>query len=141
MKKPLRDGLRAAAAILLAAVAAYGLFAHKAAQMREKQVTLASAETREAWLNLRGWRVGEPTVTETLMPAEFLTQAGQNWLRIQHAQGIYPERFAGAELTRYLYPVTDAANSTTYAELLLCGDVLAGAQVYDAATQIMRPVR
>lgn len=139
MKKPVRNLLRTLAAVLLATVAACGLVVIRYTQMRRKQIILASAETREAWLNLRGWRVGEPSISAAQMPAAFTTQAGQNWLTIQHQQGLAPEAFAGQPFTRYTYPLTDG--TARFAELWLCGDVLAGAQIYDAETQIMRPVR
>lgn len=100
-----------------------------------------TAEGRAAWLNLRGWQVGEPEISETVMPEKWLTPNGQSWLKLQHAQGISPEQFAGAEITRYLYPLTDAGKPGSYAELLLCGNALAGAVVYDSETQLMRPVR
>lgn len=139
MKKPVRNLLRTAAAVLLAAVAACGLVVIRYEKMRRKQIILASAETREAWLNLRGWRVQEPSAASARMPAAFSTQAGQNWLTLQHQQGLAPEQFAGQPVTRYTYPLADG--TARYAEIWLCGDVLAGAYIYDAQTQIMRPVR
>ncbi len=106
-----------------------------------KELLPESAEGRAAWLNLRGWQVGEPEISEAKMPEEWLTPNGQSWLKLQHAQGISPEQFAGENLTRCLYPVIDDTKTGLYAELLLCENALAGAVIYDAETQLMRPVR
>lgn len=100
-----------------------------------------TAEGRAAWLNLRGWQVGAPEVSEAVMPENWLTPNGQSWLKLQHAQGITPEQFAGAEITRILYPVKNDGKPESYAELLLCENALAGAVIYDSETQLMRPVR
>ncbi|MBP0988763.1 MAG: DUF4830 domain-containing protein [Oscillospiraceae bacterium] len=100
-----------------------------------------SAEGRAAWLNLRGWQVGEPEISEAVMPEEWLTPNGQSWLKLQHAQGIRPEQYAGAAITRCRYPLKNGTGPEMYAELLLCENALAGAVVYDAETQLMRPVR
>ena len=105
------------------------------------ELTLATAAEREAFLNLRGWQVAEAEETAIRMPLTWQTQAGQSWLSLQAAQGLYPERYAGCNAMRYLYPVTNAESGTLYAELLLCGDVLIGAQVYNAETQLMQTVR
>ena len=107
----------------------------------QNAVILPDAAAREAWLALRGWQVGEPAVSETCIPAEWKTPAGQQWLALQHQQGLSPEQFAGLTATRYLYPAENAGSAFCKAELLLCGDVLAGAQIYDEQTQIMRPAR
>ena len=46
-------------------------------------------------------------------------------------------RLVKAGYTRF----DEVDGTAQFAELWLCGDVLAGAQIYDAETQIMRPVR
>ena len=104
-------------------------------------VLLSTPQMREAWLNLRGWQVGAPEVTQTQVPQEWRTDAGQQWLALQAAQGLHPERCAGEPAARYVYPVLNAPNAYYYAELLLCGDTLIGAQIYDASTQAMQSVR
>jgi len=101
---------------------------------------LADESARTAWLELRGWQVAEPSVTAMTVPASWQTQPGQSWLRLQAAQGLHPEDYAGCEAQRYLYPVTNTGGGYLYAELLLCGDVLIGAQVYDASTRLMQSV-
>lgn len=133
----LRFGIVLAMLLLFA-----GLFVLlKKPQQPQKELLPDSAEGREAWLNLRGWQVGAPEISEAVMPEEWLMPNGQSWLQLQHAQGISPESFAGAEITRCLYPVTGDSGHNLYAELLLCENALAGAVIYDAETQLMRPVR
>ena len=107
----------------------------------DEQIILADGAAREAWLNLRGWQVGEPEITEVRLPQSWQSDAGQSWLRLQTAQGLYPERFAGCDAVRCLYPVTDPQRQHLFAELLLCENVLVGAQVYDAGTGLMQSVR
>ena len=133
----LRTGVVLAFVILFA-----GLFILlKRPETPQTEILPDSAEGRAAWLNLRGWQVGEPEISETVMPEEWLTPNGQSWLKLQHAQGISPEQFAGAAVTRCRYPLKNGASPEMYAELLLCDNALAGAVVYDAETQLMRPVR
>lgn len=105
-----------------------------------KQTLLADESARTAWLELRGWQVAAPEVTEMQVPSSWQTQPGQSWLRLQAAQGLHPEDYAGRRASRYLYPVTNSGSKYLYAELLLCGDVLIGAQVYDTSTQLMQSV-
>ena len=104
------------------------------------EILLATDADREAWLSLRGWQVGAPETAAAEMPSEWQTVSGQQWLTIQHTQGLSPEHCAGQEITRYIYPVENGETANVYAELWLCGDALAGAVVYDAETQLMRPV-
>ena len=133
----LRTGVVLAFVILFA-----GLFILlKRPETPQTEILPDSAEGRAAWLNLRGWQVGEPEISETVMPEEWLTPNGQSWLKLQHAQGISPERYAGRTVTRCRYPLTNGTGSEMYAELLLCENALAGAVVYDSETQLMRPVR
>ena len=141
MKKPTQNFLRLAGVLMLLLMfgALFYLSARKPPESDE--ITLADSETREAWLNLRGWRVDEPEITEIRMPQVWQTEAGINWLSLQNAQGLHPERYAGCDAVRYLYPVLNGANAYYCAELLLCGDVLVGAQIYDASTQLMMAVR
>lgn len=103
-------------------------------------ITLATEEARTSWLSLHGWRTGKPETAAAKMPSEWQTVSGQAWIKLQHAQGLSPEQCAGAEITRYIYPVYDGSHSDLYAELWLCGETLAGAVIYDAETQLMRPV-
>ena len=103
-------------------------------------VRLESAETRGAWLNLHGWHVGEPTDSEVRLPDTWQTAAGQRWLQIQQSQGLDPERYAGKQAVRYVYPVEQGSSPYQRAELILCGSELVGAEIYDAATQLMQPV-
>ncbi|MBR5370810.1 MAG: DUF4830 domain-containing protein [Oscillospiraceae bacterium] len=107
----------------------------------DEQIILADSSAREAWLNLRGWQVGEPEITEIRLPQSWQSDAGQSWLRLQTAQGLYPERFAGRDAVRCLYPVADEQRQHLFAELLLCDNILVGAQVYDAGSGLMQSVR
>lgn len=132
----LRCGIVLAFMVLFA-----GLFSLLKHQPPQEEILLETDAEREAWLNLRGWRVGEPEISEAVLPAEWQTLNGQRWLTLQQTQGLSPEHYAGQTVTRYLYPVENGGTDETYAELLLCGDALCGAQIYDAETQIMRPVR
>ena len=129
--------------IVLACVILFtGLFILlKRSEPVQREVLPESEEGRIAWLNLRGWQVGTPEISQAVMPEEWLTPNGQSWLKLQHAQGISPESFAGESLTRCVYPVTNGTKPGQYAELLLCENALAGAVVYDSETQLMRPVR
>ncbi len=131
----------AVALLLLAAVcAAILLSVRQKPQDEETGLLLADEASRTAWLELRGWQVGTPTVTQIQIPQTWETQQGQSWLRLQAAQDLHPERYGGCTASRYLYPVTGTESEYLYAELILCGDVLIGAQVYDAATRLMQSV-
>ena len=129
--------------IVLACVILFtGLFILlKRSEPVQREVLPESEEGRIAWLNLRGWQVGTPEISQAVMPEEWLTPNGQSWLKLQHAQGISPEQYAGAQITRCRYPLKNGVSHEMYAELLLCENALAGAVVYDAETQLMRPVR
>lgn len=140
MKKPTQIILRCAFLLILLLTFALLLRFRTQHTAPRGEIILASNEMREAWLNLRGWKVSEPEISETRIPEEWLTQPGQNWLKLQHAQGLSPERYAGCDAVRCLYAVENGANAYYCAELLLCGDVLVGAQIYDASTQIMQSV-
>jgi hypothetical protein len=104
------------------------------------EIILADETARTAWLALRGWQTGIPEAVPAVMPAEWQTDAGQQWLSVQRSQGLSPESCAGKEITRYIYPILDEDFSEYCAELWLCGDVLTGAVIYDAETQQIRPV-
>ena len=132
----LRLGIALAFVILFAGI--FLLLPRHAAESED--ILLAADAAREAWLNLRGWEVGEPVTAAAQMPETWQTVRGQQWFTMQHAQGLSPERFAGMEITRYIYPLTDDESGCKYAELWLCGDVLAGAMIYDASSQLMAPV-
>ena len=104
-------------------------------------ILLETEAERKAWLNLRGWRVGEPEISEAVLPAEWTTVSGQRWLSLQQEQGLSPEYYAGKAVTRYLYPIENGETPELFAELYLCGDTLCGAHIYHAETQIMQTVR
>lgn len=140
MKQHNKRMLRLFAAMLLLLAAGF-LLRQRLHPAPQDAVILADAQSREAWLNLRGWVVAEPAVSETYLPDEWKTPAGQRWLQLQHGQGLSPERYAGCAAKRYVYPVENGGSAHLFAELLLCGDALAGAQIYDAQTQVMRSVR
>ena len=104
-------------------------------------VVLATDAEREAWLNLHGWRVSAPQISQTRIPAVWRTSVGQAWLSMQHTQGFSPERFAGCDAVRVCYPVENAAQPELCAELLLTADgILVGAQVYSGETGVMQTV-
>jgi len=104
-------------------------------------IILADDAARIAWLNLRGWQVDQPDISEIRLPNAWQTELGQNWLRLQSAQGLHPEQFAGQNATRCLYPIPDDLRPHLFAELLLCDNILVGAQVYDAESGLMQSVR
>ncbi|MBR3267332.1 MAG: DUF4830 domain-containing protein [Oscillospiraceae bacterium] len=140
MKKRSQSILFAAAAILLLAIGF--LFSRKKPQNRpQNAVILKTPQMCEAWLNLRGWRVSAPEITQTVIPQQWKTEPGQRWLTLQMQQGFDPAAYAGKEAVRYTFPVLNAPGSECRAELLLCGDTLIAAQIYDASTQIMQAVR
>ena len=128
---------------LLFLAAFCGLVVYAALQNRgteQPALTLSDEASRTAWLELRGWQVGTPEVTQMRVPDSWQTPAGQSWLRLQSAQGLHPEDYAGCAAERYLYPVQNTGSDYMYAELILCGDILIGAQIYDASTQLMQSV-
>lgn len=141
MPKPnkplLRTGILFLLLLLLAAVYA----ARQRIRPPQDAVILPDAAAREAWLTLRGWQLGEPAVSDTQIPSEWKTPAGQGWLLLQHQQGLTPEQYAGCAAKRYLYPAENGVSAHCKAELLLSGDALIGAQIYDEETQVMYPVR
>lgn len=139
MKKQIR--VFCAVCIIGAAAALLVQYACKEPAPAPEHILLETDAEREGWLNLRGWRVGQPECTQTRIPLRFETPEGQRWLVIQNAQGLHPENFPGAQAQRYLYPVENDANRPLFLELLLCDGILVGAQVYDAATQLMQSVR
>lgn len=129
---------------LLTCMAALGLYAAVwGADHAEPQETvrLPDAYTREAWLNLYGWEVTAVSEESVRMPTQYRTHAGQTWLDLQLAQGLSPENYGGQPAVRYVYHVENLRSDTFYAQLLVCGDDLAGAMVYDAATQEMERVK
>lgn len=132
----LRIGIAAAFLVLFA-----GLFTLLHREPQHEAIILETAAEREAWLNLGGWRVGEPESSAAVMPDEWVTLNGQRFLALQQTQGLSPEQFAGEAVMRYVYPVENGSAPELYAELWLCGDALCAALIYDAETQIMRPVR
>ena len=132
----LRLGLTAAFLILFA-----GILILSKRQPQKNEILLETESEREAWLNLRGWRVGEPEISEAVMPSAWTTLHGQRWLSLHQEQALSPEQYAGKNITRYLYPIENGETPELYAELYLCGDALCGAQIYYAETGIMRTVR
>lgn len=141
MKKSTQNLLRTAAAAMLLLI--FGILFSLTAKKPVKQdaVILSTPQMREAWLNLRGWKVDSPQTETIRIPQSWQTQAGQRWLSIQTEQGFTPEQYAGQEATQYRYPVLNAPNEWYIAELLLCGQTLIAADIYDASTQIMQKVR
>lgn len=136
----MKRSIRLFAALCIGAAAA-ALIWRAAEEEPPAVIRLETAAEREAWLNLRGWRVGAPEESETQMPYRWQTPAGQRWLALQHAQGLSPEQYGGCRTLRCVYPVENAGAGALYAELLLCDGILAGAQVYNADTQLMQSVR
>ena len=130
---------RAVLCLLLLTAAAAVLYTQSRTPNKDP-LRLADETARTAWLTMRGWQVGEPEISETQIPVSWQTVPGQSWLRLQAAQGLHPEDYAGCAATRVRYPVTNGGSEYMYAELLLCGDILVGAQVYDASTQLMQSV-
>ncbi len=128
------------AATLCAALTVYA--ASEKMQVKQaaaEKIILENAAAREGFLNLCGWAVTEVSVTETVMPQQWQTPTGQHWLMLQGQQGLFPQRYGGQAATRYCYHIENIvaegfAADVWYAELLLCGDVLVGAQVYCAAS-------
>ncbi|MBP0967349.1 MAG: DUF4830 domain-containing protein [Oscillospiraceae bacterium] len=136
-KRFFRTGILFLLLLLLAAVSVL----RQRTEPAQNAVILPDEAAAEAWLTLHGWQIGEPDVSETQIPAEWKTPAGQRWLALQHQQGLSPEQYAGCAAKRYLFPAENGVSPHCRAELLLCGDALAGAQVYDEETQLMYPVR
>lgn len=127
------------AAVISGALALYTLAREDMSLPERSEVILENAAAREGWLNLCGWAVTAVSETHTQIPTEWNTEIGQRWLMLQGQQGFSPERYAGEAATRYCYHIENiTAEGFTadawYAELLLCGDVLVGAQVYCAAS-------
>lgn len=141
MQKPCRAFLRAGILFLLLLLLAAVSVLRQRTKPARNAVILPDEAAAEAWLTLRGWQIGEPSVSETQIPAEWKTPAGQRWLALQHQQGIFPEQYAGCAAKRYLFSAENGISPHCKAELLLCGDALAGAQIYDEETQLMYPVR
>lgn len=139
-----RQGHRAlrllCAAVIGGALALYALAREDSdVPRRSSEVILENEAAREGWLNLCGWAVTAVSETQTQIPTEWNTEIGQRWLMLQGQQGFSPQRYAGEAATRYCYHIENiAAEGFTadewYAELLICGDVLVGAQVYCAAS-------
>ena len=122
----------------LGCIAVFGDSAHAKPQ---GIVRLPDACTREAWLNLYGWEVTAVSEESMRMPTQYRTDAGQTWLDLQLAQGLSPENYGGRSAVRYVYHVENLRADTFYAQLVVCGDELVGAMVYDAATQEMERVK
>ena len=91
------------------------------------------------WLQLHGWNAADPVRTETVMPDTWETVPGQEWLRIQHAQDLHPENYAGKPVTVCTLSVLNGA-ADCRAVLWLCENELAGAEIYHAETQLMQSV-
>ncbi len=134
----MKKGLICAGAVCLL-WAAWMIWSETSRQPQSDCICLPDAAAREGWLNLRGWQVKEPIISPVRMPQDWVTSAGQDWLCLQHRQGLYPDDYPGAEAICYRYPICDAG--AQYAELYLCGDILIAAQVYDPETGIMQSVQ
>ncbi|MBQ8920921.1 MAG: DUF4830 domain-containing protein [Oscillospiraceae bacterium] len=141
MKNRCQKILFAAAALLLLLTAGLLLSRKKPGKQAENAIILLSPQMCEAWLNLRGWRVAAPEISQTRIPVSWQTDAGQRWLTLQLQQGFDPASYAGKAAERYVYPVLNAPGAYFRAELLLCDGVLVAASVYDASTQTMQAVR
>ncbi len=126
-------------AILCGTLTVYALSEKVQAQPAGDKIVLEDAAAREDFLNLCGWAVTEVSASETVIPQQWQTQEGQYWLMLQGRQGFSPQCYSGQRAMRYCYHVENIAakgfaNDLWYAELLLCGDALVGAQVYCAAS-------
>lgn len=126
-------------AMLCGALTVY-TFSEKA-QMHptSNEMILENAAAREGFLNLCGWAVTEVSACETIIPQQWQTPEGQYWLTLQGQQGFSPQLYGGQSAMRYCYHIKNIvaegfASDLWYAELLICGDVLVGAQVYCAAS-------
>lgn len=127
------------AATISGALALYALAREDSAVPDRREIILENEAAREGWLNLCGWAVTAVSEAPTQIPVQWNTEAGQRWLMLQGQQGLSPERYAGEAAVRYCYHIENiAAEGFTadawYAELLICGDVLVGAQIYCAAS-------
>ena len=140
MKNRCQKLLYAAAAMLLLLAAGILLLRKKPEKQANQAIILHTPQMCEAWLNLRGWRVEAPQITQTRMPMSWQTEAGQRWLSLQLQQGFDPAAYAGKPAERYVFPVCNAPGSNYRAELLLCKGALAAAVIYDAETQAMQVI-
>lgn len=127
------------AAVICGSLALYALAREDSVRSEHSEIILENEAAREGWLNLCGWAVTAVSETPTQIPLQWKTDEGQRWLMLQGQQGLSPERYAGEAATRYCYHIENiAAEGFTadawYAELLICGDVLVGAQIYCAAS-------
>ena len=138
MKHLKKNGLEVCFAIIVLLTAA-AVIAHPKAPP-EEQILLETEDARQQWLHLRGWQVSEPECTSVVIPDQWRTVQGENWLRLQHAQGFSPERYAGQQAEKYIYQIDSDTACAYRAELWLCSNILIGAEVYDAKTQIMQSV-
>lgn len=128
------------AAVLCGGLTVYALSEKiQARQTASDEIVLENAAAREGFLNLCGWAVTEVSACETVIPQQWQTTEGQYWLMLQGQQGFSPQRYGGQPAMRYCYHIENIvaegfAADLWYAELLLCGDVLVGAQVYCAVS-------
>ena len=120
------------AAVLLAAAILAVRYFQGAPPPGEESVTAATDQERVAYLEGLGWEV-DPTPIETLtfsLPQP-LSEAYVTYNELQLEQGFDLTPYAGMQVTRYSYAVTNYPDcpDQVQADLYLCGDTLIGGDI------------
>ena len=94
------------------------------------EADVSTNEGRIAYLSAYGWEVDpQPVETQEVLIPEEMNEVFERYNELQRSQGFDLTRFAGKQVKRYVYSVTNYQNATApvYATLLISrGDVIGG---------------
>lgn len=118
--------LTAFAAVLLAATVFFGL--RKSVYGTDAAVS-ADVTTPGEYLSSFGFSFEAPVKDEVTVPYVF-EAVYENYNAIQRSQGFDLSKYKGKTLTRYTYPLLEENRDDRFAEILLYGDMIVGADIY-----------
>lgn len=98
----------------------------------EALVTAATEEERSAYLRSLGWEIEDsPMETLEFMLPQPLNESYQDYNQLQLEQGFDLTPYAGMQVKRYSYRVTNYPGypEDVQADLYLCGDVVIGGDI------------
>lgn len=118
--------LTAFAAVLLAATVFFGL--RKPIKSADTSVS-ADVTAPGEYLASFGFSFEEPVKDKITVPYVF-EAVYENYNAIQRSQGFDLSKYKGKTLTRYTYQLLEENRDDRFAEILLCGDLIVGADIY-----------
>lgn len=129
--------LLAAGVILIAAVLLIVLLAASGGAEPETAPAGSTNDERVAYLASFGWSVNaEPTQTQKVrIPDTAGNRVFARYNDLQRSQGFDLTRYAGKEVTRYVYEILNYPNASApiYASVLVCDGYIIGGDITDSA--------